>query len=138
MKLKLLNILTVCFVTLGVLAPALLVFGLIWERHIELVKTHYLVYEVQKERLYAENAKTTDWHKQTELLKSYNGNFLGQIITPSQPDPIAHILSSFIFFNPMGICLGISLSDRYRAYRAAVFKEQVETLERLWQQSIHH
>ena len=137
MKLKLLNVLTVCLVTLGVLAPALLVFGLIWERHIDLVKTHYIVYEFQKDRVYADNQKTTDCYKQTELLKSYNGS-VGQLITPSQEEPIAHILRSFIFFVPIGICLGISLSDRYRAYRAAVFKQQVKTLERLWQQSIHH
>ena len=105
MKLKLLNVLTVCLVTLGVLAPALLVFGLIWERHIDLVKTHYIVYEFQKERVYADNQKTTYCYKQTELLKSYNGS-VGQLITPSQEEPIAHILRSFIFFVPIGICLG--------------------------------
>jgi hypothetical protein len=141
MKAKIFNFITVFFVTLGVIAPALLVFGLILERHMELVNTQHLVYEVKKssegEIAFAPKQEATDSYKQTELLKSFNGQFVGQLLIPAQPETIVNSLVGFIFFVPIGFCLGMSLSDRYRVYRAAVFKERVEMLERLWQQSIH-
>lgn len=46
MKAKLFNVLTVCVVTLAVLSPELVVFGIIWEKHLELVKSQNLACEV--------------------------------------------------------------------------------------------
>jgi hypothetical protein len=41
-----------------------------------------------------------------------------------------------VLATPICIGLGIIGYDRYLVYRAAVFKAQVEMLEKLWQQSI--
>ena len=48
MKAKVLNVLTVCVITLTMLSPGLVVFGIIWERHLDLVKSQNLAYEVNK------------------------------------------------------------------------------------------
>lgn len=42
----------------------------------------------------------------------------------------------FFLLTPICVGLGIIAYDRYLVYRNAVFQEQVEMLERLWQQSI--
>ena len=46
------------------------------------------------------------------------------------------ILQWLLVAVPIGIGLAILLYDRYLVYRSAVFRSQVEMLERLWQQSI--
>ncbi|MCD8485369.1 MAG: hypothetical protein LRZ84_01120 [Desertifilum sp.] len=38
---------------------------------------------------------------------------------------------------PVGGFLGVLLYDRYCQYRAAVLREQIQRLERAWQQSIY-
>lgn len=45
------------------------------------------------------------------------------------------ILGSSVILLPICIVLGVVLHRRYRAYRAAVLYQQIETLERLWRMS---
>jgi hypothetical protein len=46
MRVKVLNVLTVCAITLAVLSPEILVLSIVWGRHIELIKTQSLTCEI--------------------------------------------------------------------------------------------
>jgi hypothetical protein len=110
MKVKLLNVLTVCVVTLTVLSPTLVVCGVIWGRHTELVKTQNLPCEVNKI------------------------NSQSDITSLRQMQSGSNILQWLLVLTPICLGLGIIGYERYLVYRAAVFQAQVEMLERLWQQ----
>ncbi|MBD2569791.1 hypothetical protein [Anabaena lutea] len=140
MKLKILNILTVCFVTLAVLSPGLLVFNLIWGRHIELVKTQNLSCQVTNINkgsdslsLQPESINTPQSPANRKLSKY---NFFVQLQILVEQYRIATILQWLVLGTPICIGFGILVYDRYLVYRTAVLKAQVEMLERLWQQSI--
>jgi hypothetical protein len=140
MKAKLLNVLTVCLITLMVVSPALVVLKIVWEKHIELVKTQNLTCELPNigkvnQALYPPAAIS----KASPHQSSVNFSDRHAVNQPLNVDfvyKLALILQWFILLIPICIGLGILVYDRYLAYRAAVFREQVEMLERLWQQSI--
>lgn len=138
MKAKLLNVLTVCVVTLAVLSPGLVVFGIVWERHLELVKSHNLACEVHKtsRNTPALAPRTEGTHSPQISIQSSNRNVVNQMLTVAEQYKFASILQWFFLLTPICIGLGILFYDRYLVHRAAVLKEQVEMLERLWQQSI--
>ncbi|QSJ19310.1 hypothetical protein JYQ62_11660 [Nostoc sp. UHCC 0702] len=140
MKAKLLHVLTVCLVTLVVLSPGLVVFSVVWVRHIELVKTQNLACELNNNNpdKTALSAQTTNTN-----LAPYQGsrqfpdcNTVNQVLTATEQYKLAAIFQWFILLTPICVGLGIIVYDRYLVYRAAVLKEQIEMLERLWQQSI--
>lgn len=139
MKVKLLNVLTVCLLTLAVLSPGLVVFSVAWVRHIEFVKTQKLSFEVNKinpASTTLSTPNTTQNLDQPQVSTSISDqNIVNQLLTAEQYQ-LAVILQWFILLTPVFIGLGIIVYDRYLIYRAAVLKEQVEMLERLWQQSI--
>lgn len=58
-----------------------------------------------------------------------------QFFTPAEQATIANALISLGFLLPIGLGLGIFLSDRYAHYRATLLKQHIETLERIWQES---
>jgi hypothetical protein len=140
MKVKLLNVLTVCVITLAVLSPALLAFSIVWGRHIELVKAQNSICEVNN------NSKTNEFlvPQRDAIVSSQNQDSITtsenhlkpQKLTAIEQYQLATILEWVFFLTPICIGLGIIVYDRYLVYRNAVFKEQVEMLERLWQQSI--
>jgi len=139
MKAKLLNVLTVCLVTLAVLSPGLVVFSVVWVRHIEFVKTQKLPFEVNKINPANTTLSTTNttqnlYQPQVSTQLS-DQNIVNQLLTTEQYQ-LAVILQWFILLTPVLIGLGIIVYDRYLIYRAAVLKAQIEMLERLWQQSI--
>ncbi|WP_016949637.1 hypothetical protein [Anabaena sp. PCC 7108] len=140
MKLKVLNILTVCLVTLAVLSPGFLVFNLIWGRHIELVKTQNLscqftnINKVSEHLPLQTESINTPQSPANKKLSKYN--FFVQLQILVEQYKIATILQWLVLGTPIGIGVGILVYDRYLVYRAAVFKAQIEMLERLWQQSI--
>lgn len=140
MKVKLLNVLTVCVVTLAVLSPALLVFSMVWGRHIELVKAQNLTCEVNN------NSRVNDFlvsqpegvpfiqnQASTSISKP---NLETKRLTVVEQYQLVIFLEWFFLLTPIAVGLGIIAYDRYLVYRNAVFQEQVEMLERLWQQSI--
>lgn len=137
MKVKLLNVLTVCLLTLAVLSPGLLVFSVAWVRHIEFVKTQKLPVEVNKINPANTTLSTTTQNLDQPLVSNQisDQNIVNQVLTAEQYK-LAVILQWFILLTPVFIGLGIIVYDRYLIYRAAVLQEQVEMLERLWQQSI--
>ncbi|HEY9800317.1 MAG TPA: hypothetical protein V6D25_08155 [Leptolyngbyaceae cyanobacterium] len=137
MKVKLLNVLTVCLLTLAVLSPGLLVFSVAWVRHIEFVKTQKLPFEVNKINPANTTLSTTTPNLDQPLVSNQisDQNIVNQVLTAEQYK-IAVILQWFILLTPVFIGLGIIVYDRYLIYRAAVLQEQIEMLEKLWQQSI--
>jgi hypothetical protein len=138
MKAKLLNVLTVCVLTLAVLSPELVVFGIVWERHLELVKSQNLAYEVNnttKDAPALAPQKEVTHSPQTNI-QSSDRNVIHQMLTVAEQYKFATILQWFFLLTPICVGLGILFYDRYLVHRAAVLKEQVEMLERLWQQSI--
>lgn len=58
-----------------------------------------------------------------------------QILTSAQQESIANMLLGFGYLLPCGICLGIFLYDKYCAYRVTVLNKQIESLEKVWEQS---
>jgi hypothetical protein len=140
LKVKLLNVLTVCLVTLAVLSPGVVVFSVVWGRHTELVKTQNLACVVNKNN--SDNARLST--QTTSINPSPNQpntkfsdcNVVNQILTATEQYRLATLLQWLILLTPICIGLGILVYDRYLVYRAAVLKEQIAMLERLWQQSI--
>ncbi len=137
MKAKFLNVLTVCVVTLAVLSPGLVVFGIIWERHLDLLESQNKICEINKTGVaialtpQTKNTPLTQTHIQTS-----EHNLVNQMVTVTEQYKLGTILQWFFLLTPICVGLGIIFYDRYLVYRAAVLKEQVEMLERLWQQSI--
>ncbi|MBG1259540.1 hypothetical protein [Nostoc commune] len=138
MKAKLLNLLTVCVVTLVVLSPGVVVFGIVWERHLELVKSQNLACEINKTSRNAPTLapQTEGTHSPQTSIQSFDRNVIHQMLTVAEQYKFATILQWFFLLTPICVGLGILFYDRYLVHRAAVLKEQVEMLERLWQHSI--
>ncbi|MBW4554908.1 MAG: hypothetical protein KME59_03030 [Trichormus sp. ATA11-4-KO1] len=135
MKVKLLNVLTVCLVTLVVISPGLVVFSIVWGRHLELVKMQNSVCEFNKistsnNVLIPQTANTNLSQYQTSIKISDRN------VVNSLQYKVVAILQWFALITPIFVGLGIIVYDRYLVYRAAILKEQVEMLERVWQQSI--
>ncbi|MDB9306071.1 MULTISPECIES: hypothetical protein [Cyanophyceae] len=140
MKVKLLNVLTFCFVTLVVLSPCLVVFSIVWGRHIEFVKMQNLACEIHKNTpensaLFSPKAAKSLSQYQTNNEIS-DRNLVNRLLIAAEQYRLGSILQWFVLITPIFVGLGIIVYDRYLVYRAAILKEQVEMLERLWQQSI--
>ncbi|MDB9374823.1 hypothetical protein [Nodularia sphaerocarpa] len=140
MKVKLLNVLTVCLVTLVVLSPGLVVFSIVWGRHIEFVKMQNLVCEINKNppdnsALFSQAPGTSLSSYQTKNEIS-DRNLVNRLLIAAEQYRLASILQWFVLITPIFVGLGIIVYDRYLVYRAAILKQQVEMLERLWQQSV--
>ncbi|WP_427162437.1 hypothetical protein ACQFX9_13305 [Aliinostoc sp. HNIBRCY26] len=137
MKPKLLNVLTVCLVALAVISPGLVVLSLVWEKHTEFVRTQKFSPDINK--ISPINSQSSSDHKSslsqivTPLPPHQNMN---QVVTIIDTYKLAIIIQWFIVLIPILVGLGITIHDRYIVYRASILKEQVEMLERLWQQSI--
>lgn len=65
-----------------------------------------------------------------------------QPVNPAQPNSLNQangadntIIGFFMVLLPICLILGSVLHRRYRAYRAVVLCQQIETLERLWRMS---
>ncbi|MBO3461038.1 hypothetical protein G7B40_018330 [Aetokthonos hydrillicola Thurmond2011] len=140
MKLKIVNVLTVCLITLAVLSPELVVFGVVWEQHMELVEIQHLACESNQsnpaklELAPKQEVKTSYQHKRRN--KFFNTDFFEQILTIAEQYNIDNILQRFLLLIPILLGLLAFLYDRYLTYRAAIFQKRVEMLERLWQHSI--
>ncbi|MDH6060192.1 hypothetical protein NWP17_07035 [Chrysosporum bergii ANA360D] len=140
MKVRLLNVLAVCLVTLVVVAPGVVVFSIVWGRHLELVKTQNLVCELHKNNLdnsalLANQVSTGSSPHQTNQ-ETAHGHFVNRLLTAAERYKLVTILQWFVVITPIFVGIGIIVYDRYLVYRAAILKEQVEMLEKLWQRSI--
>jgi hypothetical protein len=130
MKSKFLHVLAVGVVTLVILSPGLIIFGIVWEKHVELVKPPNVCCEI---------IRTNSDHHSLNLSPRKNTaqGFLQKIpIIVAEQFKITTIFQWFVLGTPICIGLGIIAYDRYLDYRAAVLRRQVQMLERLWRQSI--
>jgi hypothetical protein len=135
MKFKLIKLIIVCLITLVVLSPVLAVFSVVWERHMDLLETQDLAWGLNN--LSAADPKHGVVNfSQGPVEKLPDASFVNQLLAKSEKYTISHLLQWFFLFVPIGIVVIILLYDRYLIYRAAVFRQQVEMLERLWHQSI--
>ncbi|MBK1986796.1 hypothetical protein A0J48_004430 [Sphaerospermopsis aphanizomenoides BCCUSP55] len=140
MKLKILKVLTVSLVTLAVLSPGIIVFNLIWGRHIELVKTQNLSCQFSNINKGYDplslQPKSINKPESPTNIKLSQPNFFMQLQILAEQYKLATIWQWLVLGTPICIGFGILGYDRYVVYRAAVLKAQIEMLERLWQQSI--
>lgn len=135
MKFKLVQFLTVCLVTVLVLSPELVVFSMVWERHMELVQTKSLACELNRSHTSEVGLTRTQEEKSEQDTSNVDSatNFVEQSLTNTKQYPIFKILRWFFLLFPIFLGTLVFLYDRYLIYRAAVFQQQVEMLERLWQ-----
>lgn len=156
-KLKLFNLLTLCLATSGLLAPSRAAFAYSVQQQMNADKVQHLVCVKEEQRLVCEvdrsreskapqdaatdSESTSDQeavksNEAAEFVQSSGVTGTQQLLTPDQQGAIANILLGFIYLVlPSGLCLGIFLYNRYSTYRTAMLHKQVETLERLWNQS---
>ncbi|MFN5954718.1 MAG: hypothetical protein ACK6A9_13785 [Dolichospermum sp.] len=140
MKVKFLNLLTVSLVTLALISPGVVVFAIVWGQHKEFVKTQNLSCELQKINI-ASPALVPQpkiINTQLSLVKSppSDHNFLHQLKVTAKKYKLATILQWLFLVTPIFIGVVIIAYDRYLVYRAAVLKEHIAMLERMWEQSI--
>ena len=140
MKVKLLNVLTVSLVTLALISPGVVVFFIVWGQHIEFVKTQNLSCELSKINIASPalvpQTKIINTQPSLVKVKLSENNFLHQIQIAAKKYKLATILQWLFLVTPICIGIGIIAYDRYLVYRAAVLKEHIAMLERMWQQSI--
>ncbi|WGV23930.1 hypothetical protein [Halotia branconii] len=136
MKVKFINVITVCLVTLAVLSPGLVVLSVVWERHIELVKTQQLACEFKGNTTLSPQIVSTNSSQFQPNIQLSERNTINQVMTAIEQYKLVAILQWFVLLTPIFVELGIIVYDRYLVYRAAVLQEQIEMLERLWQQGI--
>ncbi len=134
MKFKLVQFLTVCLVTVLVLSPELVVFSMVWERHMELVQTKSLACQLNQSHTSEIGLTgTQDKSEQDRSNVHFATNFVKQSLANTEQYKIVDILRWFFLLFPIFLGTLVFLYDRYLIYRAAVFQQQVEMLERLWQ-----
>lgn len=142
MKVKLLNFIVVGLFTLLVISPGILVFNIVWQKHLEFINMQNLVCDI--DNTYTSNSKSRNLSQNqtnnqiydSEALLQADRNLVNRLLVIMQQYRLASILQWFVLITPVFVGLGIIIYDRYLAYRAAILKEQVEILEKLWQESI--
>jgi hypothetical protein len=140
MKVKLLKVLTVGLVTLALISPGLVVFTIVWGQHREFVKTQNLSCELPKINIASSQlvpqTKIINTQPSLVKVKLSKSNFLHQLKIAAKKYKLVTILQWLFLVTPICIGVGIIAYDRYLIYRAAVLKEHIAMLEKMWQQSI--
>ncbi|MFY7799272.1 MAG: hypothetical protein ACOVQ3_09895 [Dolichospermum sp.] len=140
MKVKFLNLLTVSLVTLALISPGIIVFAIVWGQHKEFVKTQNLSCELPKINIaspqLAPQTKIINTQPSLVKVKLSDNNFLHQLEIAVKKYKLATILQWLFLVTPIFIGVVIIAYDRYLVYRAAVLKEHIAMLERMWEQSI--
>ena len=142
MNSKLVNVFAVCLITVVLIFPSLAVFGLVWEKHLEFVTTqqNILTYnqtignECSASLLQSNSLINNDYSQ----LYTSNETNLEKNHYLSDKHQIRNLGRWIFLFVPFCIGTAIYLYDRYLVYRANIFQQQVEMLEKLWQQSLEN
>jgi hypothetical protein len=139
MKAKLIQLLTVSLVTLVILSPEILVFGVIWQNHLELEKTNL---SIQSDNLYQatslqnnylDNSNSSQQNvKKIPILNSENQEHLDLLDTFK----IILLLELSLFSLPIGLGTIFFLYDKYLMHRNNTYQKQIELLEEIWQYNI--
>ncbi|MBS3025845.1 MAG: hypothetical protein HCA25_01780 [Dolichospermum sp. DET50] len=140
MKIKLLKVLTVSLVTLALISPGVGVFTIVWGQHREFVKTQNLSCELPKINIASPQlvpqTKIINTQPSLVKVKLSDNNFLHQLKIAAKKYNLVTILQWLFLVTPICVGVGIIAYDRYLVYRAAVLKEHIAMLEKMWQQSI--
>ncbi len=106
MKCNILQLLKVAFISFAVCSPGLLVFSVVWQKHLKLVANNGFL--------------------------CLNPNLLEQIFTCSQYAHILHILGLIFGFLLLFLGLLVFSVDGYLEYRATERQKIIERLERIY------
>lgn len=125
----LLKLVPACLATLVLLSPPLVVWK-IWQCHIEFSNTQQIVLSDPRlpDRATASLANEADFLP-TEFIQ-----------LPFQTIPLAiaiPALLGFVVSVPLGFYSGKLLNDRQQSRRSTTLRQQIATLERIWQQSLY-
>lgn len=137
-KLKLVNVCAVCLITLALIFPSITVFGWVWEKHIEYIEIQQNVSTYNQDinsnysRLLVENDYLISDRDFSNLELVSNETSLDW----SDNYQHHHLWRWVFLFVPLCIGIAVYFYDRYLVYRAHIFQQQVEMLEKLWQQSL--
>lgn len=131
MNSKLVNVFAVCLITLAVILPATTVFGLVWEKHLEFVQTQQ---NIQSKNQTTDNECSASLLQTNSLINKVYSN--EKKLNLSNKHQTRNIGRWIFLFVPFCIGTAIYFYDRYLVYRANLFQQQVEMLEKLWQQSL--
>jgi len=137
MNLKLANVFAVGLITLAIIFPSLTVFGWVWEKHLDFVETQQNIstYNQMTDSECSASLLQTNSLLEPDLSNLYlNSNETNLDLSDNYQT--RHLWRWFFLFIPFCIGTVIYFYDRYLVYRANVFQQQVEMLEKLWQQSL--
>ncbi|MDJ0734051.1 MAG: hypothetical protein QNJ47_08225 [Nostocaceae cyanobacterium] len=127
MRDKLLNFLSVGLITLVVISPGLIVFTVVWERHLELVSTQNLLYN-------SHNSNVGSWNRNSSQIDDIRAFEYFMILEGQYR--ITTILLWLLLLTPISLGMGIFGYEKYLIHREKVLEKQIETLERIWQLNI--
>ncbi len=140
MKAKLIQFLTVSLVTLVILSPEILVFGVIWQNHLDLEKTNFSIKSdnlhqasSRRQNNYLDNTNSNQQNvKKIPILNSENQEYLDLFDTFK----IILLLELSLFSLPIGLGTILFLYDKYLMHRHNTYQNQIELLEEIWQYNI--
>lgn len=127
MRDKLLNFLTVGLITLVVISPGLIVFTVIWERHLELVSAQNYSYNLHNSNI--------GWGSNSYGLEGTNSSKINAIVTSGflvGEYRITKILLWLLLFAPISLSIGIFGYEKYLIHRQKMLEKQIQMLERMW------
>ncbi|MBF2065941.1 MAG: hypothetical protein IGS39_16200 [Calothrix sp. C42_A2020_038] len=127
MKTKLLNICTVCLVTLAILSPEIVVFGIIWQQRLQLNQNYSSIHQVSplQHHIYPHD---------TFISNPYNG-FNHDFWFIINKFRIIFLLEFLLISIPVGIGISVYVYEKYLIYRAEFYRKKVEKLEEMWNKS---
>lgn len=140
MNLKLVNVFATSLITLAIIFPSLTIFGWVWEKHVDFVQTQRNV------SIYNQIADSECSAYLLQANSLINNNLSDLYLNSNEANLNLSELSDnyqnhnlwrwFCLFIPFCIGTIIYFYDRYLVYRANIFQQQVEMLEKIWQQSL--
>lgn len=77
-------------------------------------------------------------HRGTTDATRVTATVIPQFLNSAQQALVSNSLLGLTYLLPIGLGLGILMCDKYANYRSAFLRQQVEILERIWQQRHQH
>ncbi len=134
MKDKILNFLTVSLVTLLIISPGLIVFTVVWERHLELVSAQNYLSSSHKGNIGFQNLGSNFAGIKSQRIA--DTKFWEQRVILEGQYRTTKILLWLLLFAPISLGVGIFSYEKYLIHRQKVLEKQIHMLERMWQLTI--
>jgi ABC-type phosphate transport system permease subunit len=130
MKAQLLKLLTIFLISLAVISPVL-VFWKIWQCHSQFVNAQRIVLSDDRIALNPVLLSSIQ-NQESSPTDSSQQQFQPILLTVSLLECLGFIISV-----ALGFCSGLMLNNFYQTRRDLTLRQQVATLEKIWQQSIY-